>query len=78
MLEQSFVGLFHVCILVFYLVAIVMPVVGVQCVCVMVYWKQDMVMLVVHKHFVHVMHEFEVVVVHVRASHCRQQQVAAH
>ena len=38
-LEQSFVGLFHVCILVFYLVAVVMPVVGLKCVCVMVYWK---------------------------------------
>ena len=37
-----------------------------------------MVMLVVYKHFVHVMHEFEVVVLHVTASHCRQQQVAAY
>ena len=37
-----------------------------------------MVILVVYNHFVHVMYEFEVVVVHVPASHCRQQQVAAH
>lgn len=37
-----------------------------------------MAMLVVYKHFVQVMYEFEVVVVHVPASHCCQQQVAAY